>query len=123
MTSQARIAAGTLEFLELPAGMVDDQKDFAGAAANEIREEIGMVINKKELVDMTALAMEGERSGKGTPKGMFPSAGGCDEFVTLYLYETKMEGDKIEALKGKLTGLREEGEMVSCLSVLRFVIE
>jgi ADP-sugar diphosphatase len=42
LTVQPRIAAGTLALTELPAGMVDDGGNFAGAAAKEIKEELGI---------------------------------------------------------------------------------
>lgn len=40
LTVQPRIPAGGLQFLELPAGMVDNGT-FAGSAAKEIKEELG----------------------------------------------------------------------------------
>jgi len=43
LTLQPRIAAGSLAFPELPAGMVDDGT-FSGAAAKEIEEELGTAI-------------------------------------------------------------------------------
>ena len=36
LTAQSRIAAGSLEFVELPAGMVDKAGNFRGTAAKEI---------------------------------------------------------------------------------------
>jgi ADP-sugar diphosphatase len=41
LTIQPRIPAASLAFSELPAGMVDDSGTFAGAAAKEIKEELG----------------------------------------------------------------------------------
>jgi hypothetical protein len=41
MTEQPRVPAGSLAFREIPAGMIDDEKNFAGAAAKEIEEETG----------------------------------------------------------------------------------
>jgi 8-oxo-dGTP pyrophosphatase MutT (NUDIX family) len=41
LTIQPRIPAASLAFPELPAGMVDDGGNFAGAAAREIKEELG----------------------------------------------------------------------------------
>lgn len=35
MTEQARIPAGSLRFMEIPAGMLDKHKTFVGAAAVE----------------------------------------------------------------------------------------
>lgn len=40
LTLQPRIAAASLSFPELPAGMVDSGT-FTGAAAKEIQEELG----------------------------------------------------------------------------------
>ena len=41
LTVQSRIPAGSLQFVELPAGMVDDFGTFGGAAASEIKKELG----------------------------------------------------------------------------------
>jgi 8-oxo-dGTP pyrophosphatase MutT (NUDIX family) len=41
LTIQTRTPAASLAFSELPAGMVDDSGTFAGAAAKEIKEELG----------------------------------------------------------------------------------
>lgn len=41
LTVQPRVAAGSLRLVELPAGMVDEGT-FAGSAAKEIEEELGM---------------------------------------------------------------------------------
>lgn len=60
MTEQARIPAGNLSFLEIPARMIDDlTQDFRGAAANEIEEETGLKINGEHLMNMTKLALQG----------------------------------------------------------------
>jgi ADP-sugar diphosphatase len=56
MTEQPRIPAGSLTFMEIPAGMIDTQS-FAGVAAEEIEEETGLVIPKTELLDLTELAL------------------------------------------------------------------
>jgi ADP-sugar diphosphatase len=56
MTEQPRIPAGSLTFMEIPAGRIEGQS-FAGAAAEEIEEETGLVIPKTELLDLTELAL------------------------------------------------------------------
>jgi hypothetical protein len=56
MTEQPRIPAGSLTFMEIPAGMIEGQS-FIGAAADEIEEETGLVIPKTELLDLTELAL------------------------------------------------------------------
>ena len=42
LTVQPRVPAASLAFSELPAGMVDDSGTFAGTAAREIKEELGI---------------------------------------------------------------------------------
>lgn len=112
LTVQPRIAAGSLGFCELPAGMVDNGT-FKGAAAKEIEEELGLKIPEGELTDLTALALDGEEEGgEGLPKAMFPSAGGCDEFVPIFMHEKRVPRSQLKEWTGKLTGLREQGEKV-----------
>jgi ADP-sugar diphosphatase len=114
LTVQARVPAGALQFVELPAGMVD-KGTFKGAAAREIEEELGMTIPEDELVNMTELAIPDEKVGRGeeVPKGMFPSAGGCDEFIPIFLHEKRVKREQLKGWEGKLTGLREEGEKIT----------
>jgi ADP-sugar diphosphatase len=45
--------------------------------------------------------------------GIFPSPGGCDEFIKLYVYRTKVTAEKIESLRGKTTGNLEDGEVIT----------
>ncbi|KAL9112834.1 MAG: hypothetical protein Q9227_002911 [Pyrenula ochraceoflavens] len=116
LTVQPRIAAGSLAFVEIPAGMLDDSGTFAGKAAEEIKEEVGLEVPQSELVDMTALAMEANTTDAGEEnlqKAVYPSSGGSDEFVPLLLWEKEMERKEIEQLKGKLTGLRDHGEKIT----------
>ena len=56
LTVQARIPAGSLAFVELPAGMLDDSGTLTGAAAKEIQQETGLQMQEKNLIDMTKLA-------------------------------------------------------------------
>ncbi|ETN40659.1 uncharacterized protein HMPREF1541_04938 [Cyphellophora europaea CBS 101466] len=121
MTVQPRIAAGSLSFVELPAGMIDDAGTFTGAAAKEIKEETGLDIKEDELIDMTQLTLkevtsELDREGgveAHLQEGMYPSPGGCDEFMPIYLARKKMAKEEMEILKGKLTGLRDHGEKIT----------
>lgn len=111
---QPRIPAGSLAFPELPAGMLDDHGTFAGGAAKEIQEETGLIIPENELVDMTFLAL-------GSPKeeeeqlqqAVYPSPGGSDEFIPLFLCQKSMSRREIEEMQGRLTGLRSEGEKIT----------
>jgi len=112
MTEQARIPAGSLSFKEIPAGMID-AGTFTGAAAKEILEETGLTIPESELKDMTALALQSAKNPESLKAAMYPTPGGSDEFIPLFLWEKEMERHEIEELKGKLTGERAKGEKIT----------
>jgi ADP-sugar diphosphatase len=114
LTVQARIAAGGLRFVELPAGMVDNGS-FKGAAASEIEEELGLKISEDELINLSELALPETNEGKedSLPRGMFPSAGGCDEFIPIFLHEKRVPRRQLKKWTGKLTGLRDQGEKIT----------
>lgn len=79
LTVQPRVPAGALEFVELPAGMVDGDT-FTGAAAKEIEEECGIVIKAEGLVDLTKLALGAlvrEMEGERLEAAVYPSPGGA----------------------------------------------
>lgn len=112
LTVQPRIPAGTLRIVELPAGMVDDGT-FSGSAAKEIKEELGLEIPEKELVNLSELAVPKEENGEKLPQAMFPSAGGSDEYVPIFLHEKRVKRGTLKEWTGKLTGLREHGEKIT----------
>ena len=113
LTVQPRIAAGALSFSEIPAGMLDDSGSFAGGAAKEIEEETGLTVKAEELLDMTALAMEGEKTEEELQKGVYTTPGGCDEFIPIFLYQKRIPRSELQEFQGKLTGLRDEGEKIT----------
>jgi ADP-sugar diphosphatase len=116
LTIQPRIPAGSLAFPEIPAGMLDDSGSFAGGAAKEIQEETGLVVEQGDLIDMTSLAAQAAQEpgqGERLQHAVYPSAGGSDEFIPLFLCLKKMPRTSIEELQGKLTGLRDEGEKIT----------
>lgn len=116
MTIQPRIPAGSLAFSEIPAGMLDDSGTFAGGAAKEIEEETGLKIPQNELIDMTSLALgllPQQADGEELQKGMYPSPGGSDEFIPLFLCQKRMPRKDIDGLQGRLTGLRSHGEKIT----------
>ncbi|KAK1999785.1 NUDIX domain-containing protein [Colletotrichum falcatum] len=117
LTVQPRVPVGSLSFVELPAGMVDDSGSFAGAAAKEIKEELGLEIRESELACLSELAgagrSAGNEAGEGLAEAMYPSAGGCDEFVTLYSHEKRIPRGQLTDWGGKLTGLRDHGEKIT----------
>jgi len=106
LTIQPRVPIGLTKFAEIPAGMIDGGR-FAGTAAKELKEETGIDIPEDELVDLTSLAY------KGAHVGMYPSAGGCDEVIRLYLYRTVVNREQLNGYQDKLTGVIEEGEIIS----------
>ncbi|KAF2419880.1 NUDIX family hydrolase [Tothia fuscella] len=114
MTEQPRIPAGSLSFMEIPAGMMDDTtRTFAGVAAKEIKEEVGLTLREDELVDMTRLAVQGHKSPENLANAMYPSPGGCDEYIAIFLWEKEMDRLEIENLKDKLMGERTEQEKIT----------
>lgn len=128
LTIQPRIPAASLAFPELPAGMVDDSGTFSGAAAKEIKEELGMChfivhptvantligleIPQEELTNLSELAIP-HTNGEQVPQATFPSAGGCDEYVPLFLHIKRVPREQLKEWTGKLTGLRDEGEKIT----------
>jgi len=117
LTEQARVPAGSLTFKEIPAGMIDKdgngKRGFAGAAAREIEEETGLQLPESKLIDLTELALAKTQSPeKRLELAMYPSLGGCDEFIHIFLWIKDLERQEIEHLKGKLTGLRKRGELI-----------
>ncbi|XP_044487657.1 nudix hydrolase 14, chloroplastic isoform X1 [Mangifera indica] len=106
LTEQVRVPTGRL-ILELPAGMLDDDKgDFVGTAIREVEEEVGINLNMEDVVDLTAF-LDPSTGGR-----VFPSPGGCDEEISLFLYRGSVGKEVITQLQGKETGLREHGELI-----------
>ncbi|KAK9984513.1 hypothetical protein SO802_034038 [Lithocarpus litseifolius] len=106
LTEQVRVPVGRL-ILELPAGMLDDDKgDFVGTAAQEVEEETGIHLNLEDMIDLTAFLEP------STGCRVFPSPGGCDEEISLFLYRGHVDKEIITQLQGKETGLRDRGELI-----------
>lgn len=96
--------------------MLDDSGTFAGGAAKEIEEETGLSVPRSELIDMTSLALQSVKEpadGESLQQAVYPSAGGSDEFIPLFLCQKRMPRREIEELQGKLTGLRGHGEKIT----------
>ncbi|KAI0883890.1 uncharacterized protein GGS22DRAFT_189860 [Annulohypoxylon maeteangense] len=113
LTVQPRIAAGSLAFVELPAGMVEEGGSFSGTAAREIREELGLEIPADQLRCLSDMAGAPGVNGEDLPLGMYPSAGGCDEHIPIYMHERRVPRETLGEWAGKLTGLRSEGEKIT----------
>ncbi|KAE8698141.1 Nudix hydrolase 14 [Hibiscus syriacus] len=112
LTEQARVPTGRV-VLELPAGMLDgDKGDFVGTAVREVEEEIGIHLKLEDMVDLTAFL------DPSTEFKIFPSPGGCDEELGLFLYKGHVDKNIITQLEGKQTGCSEHGEMIKVRVVL-----
>ena len=101
--------------------MLDDSGSFAGGAAKEIEEETGLVVKQDDLLDMTALALQDNpqiQHGEHLQKAMYPSAGGSDEFVPIFLYQKRIPREQLHEWEGKFTGLREDSEKIT-LKIVR----
>lgn len=97
--------------------MLDGSRSFAGKAAQEIKEEAGLEFREEDLKNMTELALSNVQADGILPaeeleKSMYPSPGACDEFMPLYLGQKRLTRKHMESLKGKATGLRNEGEQI-----------
>lgn len=106
LTVQPRVPLGDFECVELPAGMIDGNGNFAGVAAKEMKEETELEMEPEHLIDLTQLAWQDKFPG------MLPSPGGCDEFLRLYLYKRKITSAELRNFEGKATGQLAEGEMI-----------
>lgn len=116
LTIQPRIPARSFAFLELPASMLDDSGTITGAAAREIKEETGVEIQETDLINMTRLANEQAGTDIGQENlqdAVYPSPGGSDEFIPIFLSRKRMSRAEIEGLKDKLTSLRDRGEKIT----------
>ncbi|KAF9180642.1 hypothetical protein BGZ51_006069 [Haplosporangium sp. Z 767] len=107
LTKQARLSIPSFNFPEIPAGMLDGSGDFVGKCAEELKEECGITLEHDSLIDMTQLAYGSDW------QGVYPSVGGCDEFLRLFVSFKDMEWDELQALEGRLGGLRDHGENIS----------
>jgi ADP-sugar diphosphatase len=105
ITQQARAPIG-MKLLEIPAGMLDGDNNFAGAAAKELKEEIGLEISRTTLSSLTNPVY------KEQFQGVYPSPGGCDEFIELFLYEEMVSDDKLNTFRGRVLGESSEGEEI-----------
>jgi ADP-sugar diphosphatase len=84
--------------LEAPAGMMDASANISGVMIKEIAEETGLVVpNVGELINL----------------GRFiPSAGGCDESIHLFAWNTELSKEAFDEITRKIHGAAEENETI-----------
>ena len=99
--------------------MLDDSGTFSGGAAKEIHEETGLEIPADDLIDMTKLALPqvsaNSESEEHLQQGVYPSAGGCDEYIPIFLWQKRIPREQLKEWQGKLTGLRDHGEKTTLM--------
>jgi len=111
MTVQPRFCTGSFEFLEIPAGMLDGSGNFAGVAAIEMKQELGIIIAESDLTDLTTAV--------GNPRGFYLSPGGSEETIRLFLYEKDVTDEEMSTMQGRLGGEISEGEQIT-LKIIPF---
>jgi ADP-sugar diphosphatase len=94
---QPRVPGAKKMYEEIPAGMMDASNDVGGTAAKELEEELGLKIHGKELVKLS---------------DMYPSIGGCDEMITMYVVRKQMNLSTIKNYNKKITGAIDENEVI-----------
>ena len=92
---------------ELPAGMMDEDKNFKGKAVLELEEEAGINLNSEDLKELIDFG---------------PSLGGCDEKITMYYCEVVKSKEEIEQIQGKLRGEMEKGENIT-VQIVEFDVQ
>jgi ADP-sugar diphosphatase len=97
-TKQARFPIGDSKFLEIPAGMMDEDGNFLGVAAKELEEETHIKVDKKDLISLG---------------GAYPSPGGCDEYIEYFALELIVDQSRFDEIQGAATGNLEEGEKIT----------
>lgn len=89
-----------------------DGNSLQGTAAKEIEEEAHLSVKEQDLINLSELADELDEN-PDVEIGVYPSPGACDEFIPLFLCQKRLTRKHMEWLKGKATGLRDEGENIT----------
>lgn len=89
LTEQARVPIGKASFLEIPAGMLDENGDAVGVAMQEMSEETGISLKRSDIHSLGSY---------------YASPGGSDELLTLYYTEKPVAATFIKELEGRLAG-------------------
>jgi len=105
LVRQPRIASGDYGLVEIPAGMTDGGT-FTGAAAKELKEELGLVFSEDELIDLV-------KEQQGVEGEIYLSPGLLDERARFYLVERDITQRQLLEMQGKATGVLEEAEQIT----------
>ena len=107
LTVQNRVPTARYSFKEIPAGMMDNEGNFIGVAAKEMKEEMDIAVKDEDLIDMITEA------GIVAENGIALSPGGCDESMRFLLYRTNITPAELMKFQGKCTGNIAEGEKIT----------
>jgi ADP-sugar diphosphatase len=97
-TKQARFPICDSRYIEIPAGMMDEEGNFIGVAAKEVKEETGIAIDITKLIALGS---------------MYPSPGGSDEMIQLFAYEMMIDQALFDKLQNAKTGNVKENEIIT----------
>ncbi|WVZ25174.1 hypothetical protein V8G54_003718 [Vigna mungo] len=86
--------------------LLESEGETYAVLTEQVEEEIGIKLNVEDMVDLTAFL------DSTTGCRVFPSGGGCDEEISIFLYRGRVDKETITQLQGKETGLREHGELI-----------
>jgi ADP-sugar diphosphatase len=106
LVRQVRLPVCKSSMLEIPAGMMGSEGSFAGAAAKKLKEECGIQIEQKDMINMSQLAQ------KETHPGVYASCGGSDEFNPIFLYQKVVTEEELSYFDNRLHGVAEQGEEI-----------
>ena len=98
LVKQARLATGD-EILEIPAGMQDDEDDPCGTILRELAEEVGLTIDRKNILQLTQ-------------EPLYTAPGLLDEAIHLYSTEVKVSDKELTAMRGRVHGCADEHEHI-----------
>ncbi|KAH9777554.1 Nudix hydrolase 14 [Citrus sinensis] len=86
--------------------LLDSEGETYAILTEQVEEETGIQLKLEDMIDLTAFLYP------STGCKFFPSAGGCDEEISLFLYRGRVDKEIIMQLQGKETGLRDHGELI-----------
>lgn len=64
------------------------------------------------MINLTELAIP-QNTEEALPQAIFPSPGGSDEHISIFLHEKRVPREQLKDWTGKLTGLRDQGEKIT----------
>jgi ADP-sugar diphosphatase len=103
LVESAMPAIGWTNYLQLPAGMMDNEVDPVLVALREMKEETGLTATASEMRSLTRMIYY-------NTYGVYPSPGACDETVHLFYHKKKVTLKQLRAISGRKTGLVAEHE-------------